>query len=416
MLDINQNLYHTAKAELHKAATLIHLEDDMVKLLEVPQQAFEFNFPVRMDAGGFTTFTGFYVQHNANRGPAKGGIRYSPYVNVDEVKALAMWMTWKCALINAPFGGAKCGVYCDPDKLSLGELERLTRRFATELCVVLGPKSYIPAPDMCTNPQVMAWIMDTYSMRIGYSVPEVVTGKPQEIGGSAGRIESTSRGAIIVLIEALRDARVTLSESDVIIQGYGNVGRNLALQLAGRCRIVGVSDKYGGIYNRKGLDISAVDAWVQKYRSLKDYPDAESMNNQELLEQPCTILIPAAIENQLVASNANRIKAQFIVEAANGPTTPDADEIFWEKRKVVLPCILANPGGVTVSYFEWVQGIQRFFWDEEEVIKNLDMVMKHAYRVVSNFAATHHTDLRTAATAIAVRKVAEVTRIRGIFP
>src|SRR5258707_2733302 len=376
------NLYDVAVSQFNDAAERLGLSQPMRAILSMPKRELIVNFPVRMDNGDVEMFTGYRVQHNINRGPAKGGIRFSPEVSLDEVRALAMWMTWKCAVVGIPFGGAKGGVICDPHKMSSGELERLTRRSATEISLLIGPDSDIPAPDMNTNPQVMAWIMDTYSMHKGYSVPAVITGKPIGIGGSEGRLEATARGVMIVTREALLDKNMNPERCSVVVQGFGNVGSIAARLLHDelRCRITGLSDISGGVYNPRGIDIYRALRYSKEHGSLRGLPDSEPVTNADLLELPCDVLIPAALENQLTGRNAARVKARLIIEAANGPTDPEADRILNDAGITVVPDILANAGGVTVSYFEWVQDLQRFFWAEDEINDRLETIMKRSYR------------------------------------
>nr|BBH93483.1 glutamate dehydrogenase [Thermogemmatispora argillosa] len=411
------NPYEVAVAQFDEAAEMLGLSQAMRAILRKPKRELIVNFPVRMDNGDVQMFTGYRVQHNINRGPAKGGIRFSPDVSLDEVRALAMWMTWKCAVVGIPFGGAKGGVVCDPHKLSRSELERLTRRYATEISILIGPNSDIPAPDMNTNPQIMAWIMDTYSMHRGYSVPEVVTGKPLSIGGSEGRLEATARGVQVVTREALLSLGMQLEGARVVIQGFGNVGGNSArlLQSLG-CKIVGLSDISGGVYNPNGIDVMRALRYSQEHGGLRGLPDSEQVTNQELLELPCDVLIPAALENQLTAQNAPRVKARLIIEAANGPTTPEADRIFQDRGITVVPDILANAGGVTVSYFEWVQDLQRFFWSEDEINQRLERIMVRSFQAVKERAERQRTSLRMGAYLLAVARVAEATEARGIYP
>ncbi|WP_376795323.1 Glu/Leu/Phe/Val dehydrogenase [Thermogemmatispora sp.] len=411
------NPYEVAVAQFDEAAEILGLSQAMRAILRKPKRELIVNFPVRMDNGDVQMFTGYRVQHNINRGPAKGGIRFSPDVSLDEVRALAMWMTWKCAVVGIPFGGAKGGVVCDPHRLSRHELERLTRRYATEISILIGPNSDIPAPDMNTNPQIMAWIMDTYSMHHGYSVPEVVTGKPLSIGGSEGRLEATARGVQVVTREALLSLGRQPEGARVVIQGFGNVGGNSArlLQSLG-CKIVGLSDISGGVYNPNGIDVTRALRYSQEHGGLRGLPDSEQVTNQELLELPCDVLIPAALENQLTAQNASRVKARLIVEAANGPTTPEADRIFQDRGITVVPDILANAGGVTVSYFEWVQDLQRFFWSEDEINQRLERIMVRSFQAVKERAERQRTSLRMGAYLLAVARVAEATEARGIYP
>nr|MBF6591915.1 Glu/Leu/Phe/Val dehydrogenase [Ktedonobacterales bacterium] len=386
-------------------------------ILRVPKRELTVNFPVRMDDGSVRVYTGYRVQHNINRGPAKGGIRYDLGVTLDEVRALAMWMTWKCAVVDIPFGGAKGGVVLDPKPLSQTELERLTRRYATEISILIGPSSDIPAPDVNTNPQIMAWIMDTYSMHHGYSVPAVVTGKPLAIGGSEGRGEATATGAVAVMKMAAAERKMPLQGLRVAIQGFGNAG-GIAAEILHKegIRVVAVSDRQGGIFSETGLDIPAVVRHKHQGGTVVGFPGAQPLSGTEVLEVPCEVLIPAATESQLTARNAARVQARIIVEAANGPTTPEADKIFFERGTQVIPDILANAAGVTVSYFEWVQDIQSFFWSSEEIQAKLSHVMERAYTSVARLAHDEGCDMRTAANMVAIRRVADATRLRGIYP
>ncbi len=411
------NPYHVAVAQFDEAAERLGLSQPLRAILRKPKRELIVNFPVRMDNGDVEMFTGYRVQHNINRGPAKGGIRFSPEVSLDEVRALAMWMTWKCAVVGIPFGGAKGGVICDPHKLSSTELERLTRRYATEISILIGPDSDIPAPDMNTNPQVMAWIMDTYSMHSGYSVPAVITGKPLAIGGSEGRLEATARGVQVVTLEAMLKLGMTPDTCSVVIQGFGNVG-SISARLMHElgCKVVGLSDISGGVYNAKGINVLRALRYSNEHGSLKGLPDTEAVTNTELLELPCDVLIPAALENQLTGRNASRVKARLIIEAANGPTTPDADRIFADRGITVVPDIVANAGGVTVSYFEWVQDLQRFFWAEDEINHRLESIMTRAFHAVQRKAEEQETNLRMGAYLLAVARVAEATEIRGVYP
>jgi glutamate dehydrogenase (NAD(P)+) len=411
------NPYEMAVAQFDEAAERLGLSQAMRAILRKPKRELIVNFPVRMDDGTVEMFTGYRVQHNINRGPAKGGIRYSPEVSLDEVRALAMWMTWKCAVVGIPFGGAKGGVICDPHKMSRAELERLTRRYATEISLLIGPNSDIPAPDVNTNPQIMSWIMDTYSMHVGYSVPAVITGKPLAIGGSEGRLEATARGVQVVTREVMRDLSMQPEHCRVVIQGFGNVGSVSARLLSELgCKIVGLSDINGGIYNREGIDVMTALRYSREHGSLSGMPGTENVTNAELLELPCDVLIPAALENQITARNAARIKAHLIIEAANGPTTPDADRILNDRGVTIVPDILANAGGVTVSYFEWVQDLQRFFWAEDEINERLENIMTRAYQAVKHKAEDQQTNLRMGAYLLAVARVAEATEMRGVYP
>jgi glutamate dehydrogenase (NAD(P)+) len=412
------NPYDVAVAQFDEAAERLGLSQAMRAILRKPKRELIVNFPVRMDNGDVEMFTGYRVQHNINRGPAKGGIRFSPEVSLDEVRALAMWMTWKCAVVGIPFGGAKGGVICDPHKMSRSELERLTRRYTTEISILIGPDSDIPAPDMNTNPQIMGWIMDTYSMHQGYSVPAVITGKPLAIGGSEGRLEATARGVLVVTRETMKDLSMIPEECSVVIQGFGNVGSIAARLLHDelKCKIIAISDISGGVYNARGIDVHRALRYSKEHGNLRGLPDTGSVTNTELLELPCDVLIPAALENQLTARNATRIKARLIIEAANGPTTPEADHIFNDRGMTVVPDILANAGGVTVSYFEWVQDLQRFFWAEREINSQLESIMSRSYEAVCQKAAEQESNLRMGAYLLAVARVAEATEIRGIYP
>jgi glutamate dehydrogenase (NAD(P)+) len=409
--------YDVAVAQFDEAAERLGLSQPMRAILRKPKRELSVNFPVRMDNGDVEMFTGYRVQHNINRGPAKGGIRFSPGVSLDEVRALAMWMTWKCAVVDIPFGGAKGGVICDPHKMSSSELERMTRRYTTEISILLGPDSDIPAPDMNTNPQVMSWIMDTYSMHKGYSVPAVITGKPLAVGGSEGRLEATARGVSVVTGEAMRDLGMRPEDCSVVIQGFGNVGSITARLMSEMgCKVVGLSDIRGGVYSARGIDVSRALRHSKEHGSLAGLSGTESVTNGELLELPCDILIPAALENQLTRSNALRVKARLVVEAANGPTTPEADLILNERGITVVPDILANAGGVTVSYFEWVQDLQRFFWSESEINSRLETIMVNSYRAIHEKAIAQQVNLRMGAYLLAVARVAEATELRGVYP
>jgi len=411
------NPYQMAVQQFELAASKLNLSEDMREILRQPKRELAVNFPVRLDNGRIKTFTGYRVQHNMNRGPAKGGIRYSPDVTLDEVKALAMWMTWKCAVVGIPFGGAKGGVICDPKSMTPAELERMTRRYTTEIAIIIGPHSDIPAPDVNTNSQVMGWIMDTYSMHEGHSVPAVVTGKPLSIGGSEGRNDATATGVLFVTRQAAKRIGMKLKGARVCIQGYGNAGSIAARLFQNEgCKIVAVSDTHGGIYNESGLDPMAVLRHKQERGTVMGFPQAQAVRVQDVLELPCDILIPAATEGVITASNAERVQARIIAEAANGPTTPEADRILFQKGCIVIPDILANAGGVTVSYFEWVQDLQSFFWGVEEITAKLEMIMNRAFAAVADRADQAHCDMRLAANMLAISRVAEATQIRGIYP
>src|SRR5579871_2428735 len=411
------NPYHMAVQQFELAAEKLRLSEDMREILRQPKRELTVNFPLRLDNGRIKTITGYRVQHNVNRGPAKGGIRYGPDVTLDEVKALAMWMTWKCAVVGIPFGGAKGGVICNPKEMSPGELERMTRRFATEISIIIGPHSDIPAPDINTNPQIMAWIMDTYSMHEGYSIPAVVTGKPLSIGGSEGRNDATATGVLFVTRQAARRIGMPLKGARVSIQGFGNAG-SIAARLFHNegCKVVAVSDTRGGIYNESGLDPASVLRHKQERGSVVGYPGAQAVSVSQVLEVPCDILIPAATEGVITAANAARVQARIVSEAANGPTTPEADKILFEKGTLVIPDILANAGGVTVSYFEWVQDLQSFFWGVEEITQKLEVIMNRAFAAVADKADQYSCDQRLAANMLAISRVAEATQIRGIYP
>lgn len=411
------DLYQSAVRQFHIAADVLELEDGLRQILSHCQREFIVNFPVEMDDGSVQVLTGYRVHHNSNPGPSKGGIRYHPMVTLSEVKALAMWMTWKCAVMGLPYGGAKGGVTVNPKLLSQNELQNLTRRYTTEIQSFIGPNRDIPAPDVNTNSQVMAWILDTYSMNVGYSDPSVVTGKPLVLGGSPGRIEATGYGCVYVAEEAAQTMGMSFEGATIAIQGFGNVG-SIAAEFATErgAKVVAVSNIRGGIYNSAGLDIAAVRQYYANTKSLQGFPDADNITNEELLELPCDILIPAAIENQITKVNAAKIKARLIVEGANGPTTPDADLILHDRGVIVIPDILANAGGVTVSYFEWVQGMQRYAWTLDEVNSRLRSIMQQSYVKVHERAQKHAVDMRVAALCVAVDRVASITRLRGIYP
>ncbi len=409
--------YAVAVEQFDEAADRLGLSQAMRAILRKPKRELIVNFPVRMDNGDVEMFTGYRVQHNINRGPAKGGIRFSPEVSLDEVRALAMWMTWKCAVVNIPFGGAKGGVLCDPHLMSSSELERLSRRYATEISILIGPNSDIPAPDMNTNPQVMAWMMDTFSMHMGYSVPAVITGKPLAIGGSEGRLEATARGVQVVTREALTMQNMRPDKCAVVVQGFGNVGSITARLLSELgCKVVALSDIRGGVYNPTGIDVAQAMRYSKEHGNLAGMPGTEAVTNAELLELPCEVLVPAALENQLTERNAPRIQARMIIEAANGPTTPEADRILNDRGVTIVPDILANAGGVTVSYFEWVQDLQRFFWAENEINNRLETIMTRSFHAVHQKAKEQNTNLRMGAYLLAVARVAEATEIRGVYP
>jgi glutamate dehydrogenase/leucine dehydrogenase len=417
VLTENLNPFDIANRQFEQAADLLHLEPDLREILKAPKRQLIVSVPVRMDDGHTEVFEGYRVQHNIARGPAKGGIRYHPGVTLDEMKALAAWMTWKCATVNIPFGGGKGGVRVDPKQLSREELERLTRRYATEIAPIIGPDRDIPAPDVYTNPQTMAWIMDTISMFHGHTELGVVTGKPVSLGGSKGRTEATGRGCLYAVREACRVLGIDLKGAQVAVQGFGNAG-SVAAQLLHEdgATIVAVSDSKGGIYDGRGLDPQAVTRHKADVGSVVDFPSGERLTNEELLALECDVLLPAALENTITLENADRVRARIVAEAANGPTTPGADEVLRDKGVFIIPDILCNAGGVTVSYFEWVQDLYGFFWTEKEVSHYLERTMTSAFREVHATAEQHRTDMRTAAYVLAVARVAQATRERGIFP
>jgi glutamate dehydrogenase (NAD(P)+) len=412
------NPYLNAQEHVERVGKLLELDQSMIDILKIPRREMTVNFPVRMDDGKIRIFTGFRVQHNFARGPCKGGIRYHPNVSIDEVRALSMWMTWKCTVVGIPYGGAKGGVICNPKAMSKGELERMTRRFTSEISLIIGPEKDIPAPDVYTDAQTMAWIMDTYAMGSGKSVPGVVTGKPVELGGSKGRDVATSRGLMYVVEESAKVKDLPLKGASVAVQGYGNVGGNAARLLSTEdgCKIVAVSDSSGAIYNPKGLELAKVDEWKQKKGELKGFKGADNITNDELLELECDVLVPAALENQIRSDNAERIKAKIVAEGANGPTTPDADVILREKGVMLIPDILANAGGVTVSYFEWVQDLQFLFWTVEEINERLKKIMISSFRKVHDISVAKKVDMRTAAYMVAMADVARAIELRGLFP
>jgi glutamate dehydrogenase (NAD(P)+) len=407
----------TALAQFHAAADRLGLDDGLRALLSSCKRELIVHFPVRMDDGSVKVFTGYRVQHNLARGPGKGGIRYHPTVDLDEVRALAMWMTWKAAVTGIPYGGAKGGVMVDPKALSQGELERLTRRYATELAPIIGPEDDIPAPDMGTNPQVMAWFMDTISMHHGSTVLGIVTGKPPEVGGIRGRLEATGRGITYIVEEATAAQGLPRDGLSVAVQGFGNVGATAAILLHRQgFRVVAVSDSSGGIYNGTGLDLEALCHHKRAGLPLAQAPGGDHISNEELLELPVDVLVPAATAAQITAANASRIRARLVVEGANGPVTQEADAILWGRGITVVPDIVANAGGLVVSYFEWVQNIQRLFWDEEEVNERLRQMMVRAFRQVAAVAREKGITLREAAMTLAVERVVEAIRLRGLYP
>jgi glutamate dehydrogenase (NAD(P)+) len=411
------NPFRIAMRQFDTAAEKLGLDPSLRDVLRRPRRALWVSLPVKMDDGTLTVFQGFRVQHNSARGPCKGGIRYHPNVSFDEVQALASWMTWKCATVNIPFGGAKGGIICDPKKMSKGELERLTRRYAYEISPIIGPDMDIPAPDVYTDSQVMAWILDTYSMTHGHSAPGVVTGKPLFLGGSLGRHEATARGCVFTIRAACEVKGIQFNQATAAIQGFGNAG-SISAQLLSRqgAKVVAVSDSRGGLFNSKGLDMAAVAEHKEKTGSVIGYREAEAISSAAVLEVNCDILVPAALENQITVANAARIRAKIVAEAANGPTTPAADAILYDKGILVIPDILANAGGVTVSYFEWVQDLQELFWDEDEVNAKLEKIMLRSFKDVHSTAQKYGVDMRTGAYILAINRVAQATQWRGIWP
>jgi glutamate dehydrogenase (NAD(P)+) len=414
---LRENPLELARQQLRRVGQTFGIDPNLIRVLEKCKKSVEVSIPVTMDDGSIGVFRGHRVTHNIARGPSKGGIRYHPAVTRDEVKALAMYMTWKCALMGLPFGGAKGGVVCDPKQLSRDELERLTRRYTTEIINEIGPEKDIPAPDVGTDASVMAWIFDTYSMNKGHSVLGVVTGKPLAIGGSLGREEATARGALYVIADALAEEDKQLEGLRVAVQGFGNVGRNLAGLLAEEgARVVALSDSQGAVVNPYGIDVPAAIAHKAEHGVLAALPGAEEATNEELVELECDVLVPAALEQVLTAENAPRVRAHMVCEAANGPTTPGADEVFEDRGILVLPDVLANAGGVVVSYFEWVQGLQEYFWKEYEVNAKLNDIVVRAFEETWSARERFGTSMRTAAYGIAVQRVAEATTTRGLYP
>jgi glutamate dehydrogenase (NAD(P)+) len=411
------NPYRIAQIQFDIAAEYLKLDPGLRQILRTPKRILEVSVPAKMDNGQVKVFTGFRVQHNVARGPAKGGIRYHPNVTLDEVKALAAWMTWKTATVNIPYGGAKGGVICDPKRMSKGELERMTRRFASEILPLIGPEKDIPAPDVYTDSQTMAWIMDTYSMTKGYSALGVVTGKPVSLGGSEGRAEATARGCLVACEEACKVKKINFRGASIAIQGFGNAGSIAAkLFTEKKARVIAISDSRGGVFNSRGIDPLKAMRYKERAGTVVGMPGTSRISNDDLLTLKCDILIPAALENSITLNNADQLKAKIVAEAANGPTTPHADEVLARKGIMVLPDILANAGGVTVSYFEWVQDLQGFFWSEDEVKAKLESVMRRAFHEVHETMRKHRAHMRTGAYVLAVGRVAEATLVRGLFP
>jgi len=414
---LRENPFHIAQQQLRLVGETFNIDPNLIAVLEQCKKSVIVSVPVRMDDGSIRTFEGYRVTHNIARGPSKGGIRYHPDVTLDEVKALAMWMTWKCALMGIPFGGAKGGIACDPKRLSVGELERLTRRYTTEIITEIGPERDIPAPDVGTGPREMAWIFDTYSMNKGHSVLGVVTGKPLTVGGSVGRLEATARGALYCLLEALEKLAIDVRGLRVAVQGFGNVGSNLARFLHEEgATVIALSDVTGGIYNPRGIDVPAAIVHEREAGTLQGLKGTEPITNEELVLLECDVLAPCALEQVITAENADRVKARIVLEGANGPTTPAADDILEERGILILPDALANAGGVVVSYFEWVQGLQEYFWKEAEVNEKLRDITSTAFQATWAVREERRTSMRTAAYGLAVTRVAEATTTRGIYP
>ncbi len=413
----SSSVYQMAVRQLNTAAEVINLDPGVGERLSKPKRALVVSVPIRMDDGSTANFVGYRVQHSVTSGPSKGGLRYHPSVDLGEVAALAMWMSWKCGIMNLPFGGAKGGISCDPGAMSMGELERMTRRYTEEMLPIIGPKQDVMAPDLGTNEQIMGWMMDTYSMAVGYACPEIVTGKPVEIGGCVGRREATGRGVTYCVIEAMKAINQPLEGATAVVQGFGNVGAVVCQELTQRgVKIIAVSDAFGAIRNPKGIDPIALGQYMQPGQMLKDYPKAEQIAPEELLTLPCTILVPAAVQQVITAANASRLRCRVLAEGANGPTTPDADQILADSDIFIIPDVLCNAGGVTVSYFEWVQDIQRLTWSERQVNEKLEELMLKAFHQVHTLSRQRQLSMRTAALSLGVQKVANEKMRRGLYP
>jgi len=411
------NPYRIAQIQFDIAAEHLKLDQSLRQILRMPKRVMEVSIPTKMDNGQVKVFTGYRVQHNIARGPAKGGLRYHPNVTLDEVRALAMWMTWKTATVNLPYGGAKGGIICDPKRMSKGELERMTRRFTSEILPIIGPERDVPAPDVYTDAQTMAWIMDTYSVTLGEATLGIVTGKPVSLGGSLGRNDATARGCLFAVEEACKVKRINLRGATVAIQGFGNAGSAAARLFAEKkARVVAISDSRGGVFNSRGIDPLKAARYKERSGTVVGMPGTSRISNDDLLTLKCDILIPAALENVITLSNAELIRARIVAEAANGPTTPHADEVLARKGILLIPDILANAGGVTVSYFEWAQDLQGYFWSEGEVNARLETVIKKAFHEVYDSMRKHHTHMRTGAYILAVGRVADATLVRGLYP
>jgi len=414
----NSPTFQMACRQLEMVAEHMDLDRGVLERLSKPKRAMVVSIPIIMDNDGRTeSFIGYRVQHSLTSGPSKGGLRFHPSVDLGEVAALAMWMSWKCGIMNLPFGGAKGGIACDPASLTHGELERLTRRFTEEVLSIIGPRMDVMAPDLGTDEQTMAWIYDTYSMHVGYACPEIVTGKPVELGGCLGRREATGRGVVYCVQEALNELNIKLGEATAVVQGFGNVGNAVCVELAQRgVRVIGISDRYGAIRNQRGIDVAALTKHVNSGKLIRDFPEAEAIPGDDLLKIPCTILVPAALERVITQKNASQIRCRILAEAANGPTTPEADAILADSDIFIIPDVICNAGGVTVSYFEWVQDIQQFFWSEDHVNRALEELMLKAFRKVRAKAREQHLSMRIAALALGVQKIATEKLRRGLFP
>ncbi len=413
----NSPTFQMACRQLEQVAKVIDIDPGVLERLMKPKRALVVSVPIRLDNGHTVNFTGYRVQHSLTSGPSKGGLRYHSSVDLGEVAALAMWMSWKCGIMNLPFGGAKGGIACDPAALSPGERERMTRRFTEEVLLVIGPRMDVMAPDLGTDEQTMAWIMDTYSMQVGYACPEVVTGKPVELGGCVGRREATGRGVVYCIMEALEELKLKPTRATAAVQGFGNVGSVVCQELAQRgVRVVAVGDRYGAIRNPKGIDVAALTRHVAGGKLLRDFPGAEEMPSEELLTTPCTVLVPAALERVIHSKNAGSLKCRILAEAANGPTTPEADAVLADSDVFIIPDVLCNAGGVTVSYFEWVQDMQQFFWSEEEVNAKLRELMLKGFHRVRDLARERKLSMRTAALSLGVQKIANEKQRRGLYP
>jgi glutamate dehydrogenase (NAD(P)+) len=413
----NSPTFQMACRQLEKVAEAMEIDPGVLERMSKPKRALVVSVPIRMEDGRTENFVGYRVQHSLTSGPSKGGLRYHPSVDLGEVAALAMWMTWKCGIMNLPFGGGKGGIACDPAQMTRGELERLTRRFTEEVLVIIGPRMDVMAPDLGTDEQTMAWIMDTYSMKVGYACPEIVTGKPVELGGCVGRREATGRGVVYCILEAMQDLDLKIAEATAVVQGFGNVGSVVCQELAQRgVRIVAVGDRYGAIRNPRGLDVPALTRHVTDGKLLRDFPAAEPMPSDDLLATPCTILVPAALERVITGKNAAQLRCRILAEAANGPTTPEADAILAGSDIYIIPDVLCNAGGVTVSYFEWVQDIQQFLWSEAQVNEKLQELMNKAFHRVRSLARARKVSMRTAALILGVEKTAKEKERRGLYP